>query len=41
MKMVNNLSDMVSTPLLLLGSVVDTEWIDKEHFQPFYKIIML
>lgn len=39
--MVNNLSDMLSTRLLLLGSVVDTEWIDIEHFQPLYKIIML
>lgn len=27
--------------LLLLESVVGTEWIDVELFQPLYKIIML
>lgn len=41
MKMVNSLSDMLFTLLLLLESVVDTEWIDVELFQPLYKITML
>lgn len=41
MKMVNSLSDILFTLLLLLESVVDTEWIDVELFQPLYKITML
>jgi len=40
-KMVNSLSDVVLTLLLLTGSAMDTEWIDREFFQPLYKIMML
>lgn len=39
--MVDSFSDMSFTLLLLLESVMDTGWIDIEHFQPLYKIIML